>query len=67
MEFRTLFPTSIAYWLQQRLMTIHLQKYGLHLLKYCDHRFRYFLLNMIMRRRSQGTTFVFVKKTLNMS
>ena len=73
MEFPTLFPMSIAYRLQQRLRTIHLHKYGLHLLKHCDHRFakhprfRYFLLNMIMRHRRQGKMFVFVKKTLNMS
>ena len=73
MEFPTLFPMSIAYWLQPCLKIVHLQKYSLHPLNYCDHRFgkhpqfRYFLLNMIMRNRSQGTMFEFVKKTLKMS
>ena len=68
--FPTLCPTGIANWLQPCLKTVRLHEYGLHLLKYCDQRFgkhlrfQYFVLNMIMRHRSQGIVAVFVKKTL---
>ena len=55
MAFPTLFPMGTADWLQPRLKNVRLHEYGLHLLKYCDQRFgkhprfRYFVLNMIMR------------------
>ena len=70
MEFLTLIPTSIADWLQPHLKTVCLHEYGLHLLKYCDKRcgkhlrFQYFVLNMIMRHRIQGTAAVFVKEKI---
>jgi ATP-dependent DNA helicase PIF1 len=71
MAFPTLFPTGEADWLHPRICNIQLHEYGLHLLRYFDQRFgshprfRYFLLNMIMRHRSQATAAVFVKKNIH--
>eukprot|EP01018_Ginkgo_biloba_P035772 Gb_33711 [translate_table: standard] len=68
MAFPTLFPTGEGKWLQPRSMKIRLHEYAEHLMKYRDHRFathprfRYFIMNMIMRHRSQATGAVFVKK-----
>ena len=68
MAFPTLFPMGNTNWFQPCLKDAHLHEYGLHLLKYCDQRFGkhprfwYFVLNMIMRHRIQGTTIVFMKK-----
>ena len=70
MEFPTLFPIGIVDWLQPRLKIVRLHEYGLHLLKYFDQRFgkhprfRYFVLNMIMRHRIQGTIVVFIKQNI---
>ena len=70
MAFPTLFPTGTADWLQTRLKDVCLNEYGLHLLKYYDQRFgkhprfRYFVLNMIMRHRSQGIAIEFMKKKI---
>jgi ATP-dependent DNA helicase PIF1 len=71
MAFPTLFPTGEADWLHPCICNIQLHEYGLHLLRYFDQRFgshphfRYFLLNMIMRHRSQETAAVFVKKNIH--
>eukprot|EP01018_Ginkgo_biloba_P021168 Gb_06945 [translate_table: standard] len=68
MAFPTLFPTSDAEWLQPRSTSVRLHEYAEHLMKYRDHRFtkhprfRYFIMNMIMRHRSQATSAIFVKK-----
>jgi len=72
MEFPTLFPTLFprgeAYWL--RLRNVHLHEYAKHLLRFRDNRFgrhprfRYFLLNIIMRNRAQVSSVVFVKKSM---
>eukprot|EP01018_Ginkgo_biloba_P011228 Gb_05719 [translate_table: standard] len=68
MAFPTLFPTGEGEWLQPRSMKIRLHEYAEHLMKYRDHRFakhprfRYFIMSMIMRHRSQATGAVFVKK-----
>ena len=70
MYFPTLFPISMVDSLQPRLVIVRLHKYALHLLKYCDQRFgkhprfRYFILNIIMRHQIQGTTNVFVKRNI---
>ena len=40
MAFPTLFPTGTVDWLQPHLKNVRLHEYGLHLLKYCDQRFR---------------------------
>jgi ATP-dependent DNA helicase PIF1 len=71
MDFPTLFPTGEADWLHPRICNIQLHEYGLHLLRFFDQRFgrhprfHYFLLNMIMRHRSQATAAVFVKKNIH--
>jgi hypothetical protein len=71
MAFPTLFPIGEVDWLHTHICNIQLHEYGLHLLKYFDQRFgihprfRYFLLNMIMRHRSQATAAVFVKKNIH--
>lgn len=55
MAFPTLFPRGEADWLQARLRNVHLHDYAKHLLRFSDNRFgrhprfRYFLLNIIMR------------------
>jgi ATP-dependent DNA helicase PIF1 len=54
MAVPTLFPTGEADWLHPCICNIQLHEYGLHFLRYFDHRFgihprfRYVLLNMIM-------------------
>lgn len=71
MVFPTLFPIGDVDWLYPRLYNVQMHEYGLHLLIFYDQRFRshpqfwYFLLNMIMQHRSQGTTWFFFKKNIN--
>ena len=70
MEFRSLFPKGEADWLQARERHVHLHEYAKHLLRYRDNRFgrhprfRYSLLNIIMRHRAQASSAVFVKKNM---
>ena len=58
MTFPTLFPTGDVNWLHPHTFNVEMNEYGLHLLRYCDQifgshpRFRYFLLNIIMRHRT---------------
>ena len=67
MAFPTLYPTGNADFKQQRLKDVHMHEYALHLMRFNDNRFgqhprfRYFLLNLIMRHRTQTTTSVFVQ------
>lgn len=71
MEFPTLFPTCDADWLHPHICNVEMHKYGLHLLRYYAQKFRihahfqYFLLTMIMRHHSQGTTCFFLKKNIH--
>ncbi|XP_057838404.2 uncharacterized protein LOC131048470 [Cryptomeria japonica] len=71
MSFPTLFPKGMAAFKQPRLKEVKLHEYGLHLLRYHDNRFgqhprfRYFILNILMRHRSQATAYVFVHKQLD--
>ena len=71
MAFPSLFPKGEAYWLQPRRRNVHLHEYTKHLLKYHDNRFgrhprfRYFLLNIIMRHSAQDSSTVFVKKNIS--
>eukprot|EP01018_Ginkgo_biloba_P038592 Gb_30228 [translate_table: standard] len=68
MAFPTLFPTGDAEWLQPRIRNVRLYEYARHFMRYYDHRFlkhprfRYFVMNMIMCHRSQGTTAIFIKR-----
>ena len=70
MAFPTLFPKGEADWLQPRMRNVHLHEYAKHLLRYRDNRFgrharfRYFLLNIIMRHHAQASSAVFVKKNM---
>ena len=71
MVFPTIFPMGDADWLQPRISHVPLHEYALHLLRYFDQRFgkhprfRYFLLNIIMRNRIQASTVVFVQKSMH--
>lgn len=73
MAFPTLFPKGIATFNQQNMKEVKLHEYALHLLRYHDNRFgqhprfRYFILNILMRHRSQSTASVFVQKHLECS
>ena len=68
MAFPALFPKGEADWLQPQMRNVYLHEYEKHLLRYRDNRFgrhprfRYFLLNIIMRHRAQASSKVFVKK-----
>ena len=70
-EFPSLFPKGEVDWLQPRRRNVHLHEYTKHLLKYHDNkfgkypRFRYFLLNIIMRHHAQASSTVFVKKNIS--
>ncbi|XP_057822398.2 uncharacterized protein LOC131034818 [Cryptomeria japonica] len=71
MSFPTLFPKGIAAFKQPRPKDVKLHEYALHLLRYHDNRFgqhprfRYFILNIIMRHRSQATSSIFVQKQIH--
>lgn len=71
MAFPTWFPTGDVDWLHPCICNVEMHEYGFHLLRYCDQRFgshprfRYFLLNMIMHRCSQGTTSFFLKNNIH--
>lgn len=67
MAFPTLFSKGQKDWLHTRIHNVHLHEYEKHFLRYCDKfgrhpRFRYFLLNFIMRHRAQVSSTLFVKK-----
>ena len=70
MAFPTFFPKREADWLQPRMRNVHLHEYAKHLLRYRDNRFgrhprfRYFLLNIIMKHRTQESSTIFVKKNI---
>ncbi|XP_059068275.1 uncharacterized protein LOC131047632 [Cryptomeria japonica] len=71
MSFPTLFPKGIAAFKQPRPKDVKLHEYALHLLRYHDNRFgqhprfRYFILNIIMRHQSQATSSIFVQKQIH--
>ncbi|XP_059070553.1 uncharacterized protein LOC131860191 [Cryptomeria japonica] len=68
MAFPTLFPDGRCDWLEPRMRRVHLHEFVKHLLRYRDHRFgqhprfKYFMMNMIMRHRAQNSSAVFVKR-----
>ncbi|XP_057843079.1 uncharacterized protein LOC131052428 [Cryptomeria japonica] len=70
MAFPTLFPDGQCDWIEPRIRRVHLHEFVKHLLRYRDHRFgqhprfRYYMMNMIMRHRAQNSSAVFVKKSL---
>ncbi|XP_059068385.1 uncharacterized protein LOC131858917 [Cryptomeria japonica] len=65
MTFPTVFPKGSAIFKQQCIKEVKLHEYALHLLRYHDNRFgkhprfRYFILNIRMRHRSQATSSIF--------
>ncbi|XP_057831850.2 uncharacterized protein LOC131042550 [Cryptomeria japonica] len=69
MAFPTLFPDGWCDWLEPRMRRVHLHEFVKHLLRYKDHRFgqhsrfKYFMMNMIMRHRAQNSSTVFVKRS----
>ena len=68
--FPTLFPNGVALPMQSRYRQVKMHEYVLHLIRYHDNRFGihprfyYFVLNLMMRHRSQGISSMFVKKNL---
>jgi len=70
MAFSTLFPDGNYDWIQPRIKRVYLHECAKHLFRYRDHRFgkhprfRYFIMNMIMRHHAQNYLAVFVKKSL---
>ncbi|XP_059076947.1 uncharacterized protein LOC131876152 [Cryptomeria japonica] len=68
MAFPTLFPDGRCDWLEPRMRRVHLHEFVKHLLRYRDHRFgqhprfKYFMMNMIMRHRAQNSSAIFVKR-----
>ena len=68
MAFPTLFPNGTALPMQPRAREVKIHEYDVHLIHYHDNRFgqhprfRYFLLNLMMRHRSQSTASVFIKR-----
>ncbi|XP_059065211.1 uncharacterized protein LOC131857122 [Cryptomeria japonica] len=71
MTFPSLFPNGKCDWLEPRLRKLHLHEFAKHLLRYrdnrfCKHpRFRYYMMNMIMRHRAHSSTVVCVKRSLH--
>ncbi|XP_059076593.1 uncharacterized protein LOC131875899 [Cryptomeria japonica] len=70
MAFPTLFPDGQCDWIEPQIRRVHLHEFVKHLLRYRDHRFgrhprfRYYMMNMIMRHHAQNSSAVFVKKSL---
>ncbi|XP_059064746.1 uncharacterized protein LOC131856825 [Cryptomeria japonica] len=70
MAFIALFPDGRCHWLEPRMRQVHLHEFVKHLLRYRDHRFgkhprfRYFMMNMIMRHRAQNSSAAFAKRNL---
>ena len=70
MDFPTLFPAGKIMFQQPRLKEIPMHEYTLHLMRYHDvhfgshPRFRYFLLNLIMRHIIQSTIAIFMKQNI---
>ena len=68
MAFPTLFPDGRCDWIEPRLRRVYLHEFVNHLLRYRDHhfgqhpRFRYYMMNMIMRYRAQNSSTVFAKR-----
>ncbi|XP_057871639.2 uncharacterized protein LOC131078030 [Cryptomeria japonica] len=71
MTFPSLFPNGKCDWLESRLRKLHLHEFAKHLLRYRDNRFskhprfRYYMMNMIMRHRAHSSTAVCVKRSLH--
>ena len=71
MAFPTLFPNGTAKPMQPRARDVQLHEYALHLMRYHDNRFgqhprfTYFLLNLMMRHRSQALASVFIKRKID--